>query len=63
VRPGFFNVWGTILAIILLAVGFSGLSLAGAPFWMEPVFDGVALIVGVLLSRWNVISARMKKGK
>ena len=40
-RPGFFNVWGTILAIILLAVGFSGLSLAGAPFWMEPVFDGM----------------------
>jgi ribose transport system permease protein len=63
VRPGFFNVWGTILAIILLAVGFSGMSLAGAPFWMEPVFDGVALIVGVLLSRWNVISSRMKKGK
>ena len=63
VRPGFFNVWGTILAIILLAVGFSGLSLAGAPFWMEPVFDGIALIVGVLLSRWNVISSRIKKGK
>ena len=63
VRPGFFNVWGTILAIILLAVGFSGLSLAGAPFWMEPVFDGIALIAGVLLSRWNVISSRMKKGK
>lgn len=62
VRPGFFNVWGTILAIILLAVGFSGLSLAGAPFWMEPVFDGAALVVGVLLSRWNVISSRMKKG-
>lgn len=61
VRPGFFNVWGTILAIILLAVGFSGLSLAGAPFWMEPVFNGIALIVGVLLSRWNVISSKMKK--
>ena len=62
VRPGFFNVWGTILAIILLAVGFSGLSLAGAPFWMEPVFDGAALIVGVLLSRWNVISSKIRKG-
>jgi ribose transport system permease protein len=63
VRPGFFNVWGTILAIILLAVGFSGLSLAGAPFWMEPVFNGIALIVGVLLSRWNVISSRLKRSK
>ena len=63
VRPGFFNVWGTILAIILLAVGFSGLSLAGAPFWMEPVFNGIALIVGVLLSKWNVISSSLRKAK
>lgn len=51
VRPGSFNVWGTILAIILLALGFSGLSLLGVPFWVEPVFQGAALIVGVLLSR------------
>ncbi len=63
VRPGFFNVWGTILAIILLAVGFSGLSLAGAPFWMEPVFNGIALVVGVLLSRWNIISSSIKKAR
>jgi ribose transport system permease protein len=60
VRPGFFNVWGTMLAIVLLAIGFSGLSLLGVPFWVEPVFDGVALIVGVLLSRWNVKTARSK---
>lgn len=51
VRPGSFNVWGTVLVIILLAVGFSGLSLLGVPFWVQPVFQGVALIVGVLLSR------------
>jgi ribose transport system permease protein len=51
VRPGFFNVWGTLLAIALLAIGFSGLSLMGVPFWVEPVFDGVALVIGVLLSR------------
>jgi len=52
VRPGFFNVAGTLLAVILLAVGFSGLSLLGAPFWLQPVFNGVALIVGVILSKW-----------
>lgn len=51
VRPGYFNVWGTILAIVLLAIGFSGLSLMGVAFWVEPVFQGVALIIGVLLSR------------
>ncbi|HEY6761556.1 MAG TPA: ABC transporter permease [Baekduia sp.] len=51
VRPGSFNVWGTVLAILLLAIGFSGLSLLGVPFWVEPVFQGVALVLGVLLSR------------
>jgi ribose transport system permease protein len=60
VRPGFFNVWGTMLAVVLLAVGFSGLSLLGVPFWVEPVFDGLALIIGVLLSRWNVRAARAR---
>jgi ribose transport system permease protein len=53
VNPGFFNVWGTLLAVALLAIGFSGLGLMGVPFWVEPVFDGLALIVGVLLSRWT----------
>jgi ribose transport system permease protein len=51
VRPGHFNVGGTLIAILLLAVGFSGLSLEGVPFWTQPVFDGVVLIIGVLLSR------------
>jgi len=51
VRPGHFNVWGTLLSIVLLAVGFSGLSLMGVPFWAQPVFDGAALVIGVLLSR------------
>jgi ribose transport system permease protein len=61
VRPGFFNVVGTLLAVILLAVGFSGLSLLGAPFWLQPVFNGVALIVGVILSSW--VSSTHGRGK
>jgi ribose transport system permease protein len=50
VRPGFFNVWGTVLAIFVLAVNFSGLSLLGVPYWLSPVVDGIALIVGVLVA-------------
>ncbi len=50
VKPGFFNVWGTILAIFVLAVNFSGLSLLGVPFWLAPVIDGAALIIGVLVA-------------
>jgi ribose transport system permease protein len=54
IRPGFFNVWGTVVATLVLAVGFTGLTLEGVPYWTEPVFDGVALIIGVLLSRGEV---------
>jgi ribose transport system permease protein len=50
IRPGFFNVWGTVLAIFVLAVNFSGLTLLGVPYWLSPVIDGVALIVGVLVA-------------
>jgi ribose transport system permease protein len=50
IRPGFFNVWGTVLAIFLLAINFSGLSYLGVPFWLNPVFNGVALIIGVLIA-------------
>lgn len=51
IRPGAFNVWGTLIAVLVLGVGFSGLSLAGVPFWVEPVFDGVLLITAVLITR------------
>lgn len=48
IRPGVFNVWGTIVAILLLAAGFTGLALVGVPLWVEPIFDGVVLLVAVL---------------
>jgi ribose transport system permease protein len=51
IRPGHFNVWGTVLAVYVLAMGVKGLQLAGAPFWIPDMFNGVALIVAVGLSR------------
>ena len=39
---------------VLKGVGFTGLTLEGVPYWTEPVFDGAALIIGVLLSRGEV---------
>jgi ribose transport system permease protein len=47
VRPGFFNVWGTVAGVFLLAVGTSGLALAGAPYWVEPFFNGTTLLIAV----------------
>jgi len=50
IRPGFFNVWGAIIAILLLAVGFTGLAFAGVPLWVEPLFDGAVLLIAVLFA-------------
>jgi ribose transport system permease protein len=50
IRPGRFNVWGTVLAVFLLAVGIAGLQQLGAPFWVSPVFNGGALVVAVGLA-------------
>jgi ribose transport system permease protein len=47
IRPGRFNVIGTVLAVLLLAVGVNGLSQMGAPQWVSPVFNGGVLIVAV----------------
>lgn len=51
IRPGTFNVWGTVVAILLLAAAFSGLGLAGVPLWIQPLFEGVLLLGGVVFAR------------
>jgi ribose transport system permease protein len=50
VRPGFFNVWGTLIAIFLVAVGITGLQLQGAESWITPVFNGSVLLFAVVVS-------------
>ena len=50
VRPGRVNVWGTILAVAVLAVTVAGLNQMGAPFFVEPIFDGSMLILAVGLA-------------
>lgn len=50
-KLGRYNVVGTIVAVVLLAVGFDGLSLLGLPYWGEPVFDGAVLVLAVLFAR------------
>jgi ribose transport system permease protein len=50
IRPGRFNVVGTVIAVYVLAVPISGLQQLGVPSWFEPVFNGAALVVAVALS-------------
>jgi ribose transport system permease protein len=54
IRPGRFNILGTVFSVLLLAVGFNGLSQLGAPQWVSPVFDGGVLIIAVGLTRGRV---------
>jgi ribose transport system permease protein len=50
-RPGYYNIPGAVIAIILMAVGFNGLNLLGAPFWVQPIFNGGVLIIAVICAR------------
>ena len=48
-RPGRVNVWGTVVAVIILSVGISGLQQlqSGEANWVTPMFNGVTLLVAI----------------
>ncbi len=50
IKPGRFNVIGTMIAIFFLAFTVTGLSLAGVANWINDTFYGAALFVAVLVS-------------
>lgn len=50
IRPGRFNVVGTLVAVFFLAFSVTGLSLAGVANWINDVFNSAALFVAVLVS-------------
>jgi len=50
IRPGRYNVWGTMIGVYFVAISVSGLTLLGAEVWVQPVFNGTSLIVAVALS-------------
>jgi ribose transport system permease protein len=50
IRDGRFNVWGTIIATMMLGTGAYGLLVSGSPPWTIDVFQGSALILAVAVS-------------
>jgi ribose transport system permease protein len=50
IHAGRFNIWGTVVGSLILAVGITGLDLLGVAAWVAPVFNGGALIVAVSAS-------------
>lgn len=57
VRPGRVNVLGTLLAVAVIAVTVAGLNQLGAPFFVEPIFNGAMLILAVGLA---VVASRRR---
>lgn len=50
VRPGRANVWGTVLAVVFLAIAVAGLEQLGAQFYVSQLFDGGMLVIAVGLA-------------
>ena len=50
IRPGRVNVWGTVVAVVILAVGISGIEQLGGSFFVEPLFNGVTLVIAIALA-------------
>ncbi len=47
IKPGRVNVWGTVVGVAILAVGISGIQQFGGSFWVEPLFNGVTLLIAI----------------
>lgn len=55
--PGRVNVWGTLLAVYVLATGVKGLQLVTGVQWLAPMFNGFALIAAVAFAAWGTTQA------
>ncbi len=56
--PGRFNVWGSVWAVYLLAVGTTGFQFLGLDNWVINVFNGGVLVIAVGLSRFFARKSR-----
>lgn len=49
-REGEFHIVGTLVGVLILAVGFNGLAILGAPTHFQPIFKGGILVLAVGMS-------------
>jgi ribose transport system permease protein len=57
IKPGRFNIWGTIIAVYVLATGIQGLQYVTGVQWLGDMFNGIALVVAVSFA---ALSPRLK---
>ena len=53
IKPGRYNVWGTVVALLFLGTLNSGLNLAGAQPYVASYVNGSALIIGVAFAAYS----------
>ncbi len=58
IKPGRVNVWGTMVGVMILAIGISGIQQFGGSFWVEPLFNGVTLLIAIGIAGY----AQRKRG-
>lgn len=52
-KRGRYNVWGSLIAVYVLATGVKGLSLVTGVQWLNDMFNGIALIAAVGFAGWR----------
>lgn len=50
IRPGRANIWGTIVGVLILAIGIAGIQQNGGPFFVKSLFNGATLLAAITLA-------------
>jgi ribose transport system permease protein len=56
-------VWGTVVAVLVLAIGIAGIQQLGGEFYVEPLFNGGTLIIAIALAGYAQRNKRSAKAK
>jgi len=59
-KPGRFNVWGTVIAVYVLATGVKGVQLLTGVQWLNEMFNGATLIIAVAFAVWRQRPHRLR---
>jgi ribose transport system permease protein len=52
IKPGRVNVWGTLTGVAILASASPASSSSAAAFYVEPLFNGLTLLVAIGIAGW-----------
>ena len=61
IKPGRFNVWGSMIAVYVLYTGVYGLQLVTSVQWLNDMFNGVALAAAVAFAVWRQKNAATRR--